>query len=87
MLAAPPTQRYQLIRREMTFTLFPADEKIDPILVPRITVDELQGPRQHRDRLDRLQLNTLVAEDFAPEVKRHARAVRRGHRAGQVEPA
>jgi type II secretion system protein D len=70
MLAAPPTQRWQLIRREVSFTLVPADDPIDPILVPRITVDELKGRGTTEIVSIVLQLNTLVAEDFAPEVKR-----------------
>ncbi|HEX4591632.1 MAG TPA: secretin N-terminal domain-containing protein, partial [Gemmataceae bacterium] len=70
LLAAPPTQRYQLIRREMSFTLVSAEEKIDPILVPRVTVDELKGRGNTEIVSTVVQLNTLVAEDYAPEVKR-----------------
>ena len=70
LLAAPVTQRYQLIRREMTYTLFPADEKPDPILVPRITVDEL--PKRGNTEIVQtvIQLNTMNADEYAPEVKR-----------------
>ena len=70
LLTAPPTQRYQIIRREMTFTLVPADEEIDPILLPRVTIDELKGRGNTEIVSTVLQLNTLVAEDYAPEVKR-----------------
>src|SRR5262249_34304525 len=34
-------QKFLLIRGEKSFTLVPADEKIDPALVPRVTVEEL----------------------------------------------
>src|SRR5262249_4939833 len=34
-------QKYILLRRERTFTLVPADETIDPGLLPRVNVDEL----------------------------------------------
>lgn len=37
----PDQQRYILIRRETSFVLVPADEKIDPTLVPRVLVEEL----------------------------------------------
>jgi type II secretion system protein D len=70
LLAAPPNQRWQLVRREQTFTLIPADEKPDPILVPRVTADEL-AKRGNTEIVSLVfQLSTLVAEDYAPEVKR-----------------
>src|SRR5438270_212987 len=70
LLAAPPNQRWQVIRREQTFTLVPADDKIDPILVPRVTIDELASRGNTEIVSVVLQLTTLVAEDYAPEVKR-----------------
>ena len=47
-----------------------ADEKIDPVLEPRVSVDEVTG----RGKTDVVTvvygLNTLVAEEIAPEVKK-----------------
>src|SRR5205085_7372155 len=63
-------QKWLLIRREATFMLVPADEKVDPTLVPRVTVDELKGRGNTEIASTVLSLNTLVAEDAAPEVKR-----------------
>ena len=66
----PDQQRYLLIRRETSFVLVPADERIDPTLIPRITLDEL--PARGKTEVVTLvySLNTLVAEEIAPEVKR-----------------
>src|SRR4051812_42152083 len=63
-------QKYLLIRREATFIIVSADEKPDPTLVPRIIVDELKGRGNTEMVSTVLSLNTLVAEDVAPEVKR-----------------
>ncbi|MBV9124315.1 MAG: hypothetical protein JO112_13230, partial [Planctomycetes bacterium] len=63
-------QKYVLIRRSQSFTLVPADEPIDPAIVPRISVDEL-GQRGNTEIVSMvLPLTSLVAEDFAPEVKK-----------------
>ncbi len=70
LLANPPSQRWQLIRREQTFTVVPADEPIDPILVPRVTIDELKARGNTEIVSTILQLNSLVGEDYAPEVKK-----------------
>ena len=66
----PDQQRYLLIRRETSFVLVPADERIDPTLIPRITLEEL--PVRGKTEVVTLvySLNTLVAEEIAPEVKR-----------------
>ncbi|MCI0700724.1 MAG: hypothetical protein L0241_06555, partial [Planctomycetia bacterium] len=59
-----------LIRRQATFTVVPADEKIDPTFVPRIKLDELDK----RARTELVQvvipLKTLVADDLVPDVKK-----------------
>jgi general secretion pathway protein D len=70
MLVAPPSQRWQILRLNTTLTLVPADEKIDPSLLPHLTPDELKGRGNSEIVSTVVQLNTLVAEDFAPEVKR-----------------
>jgi general secretion pathway protein D len=63
-------QKFIIIRREATFMVLPADEKIDPTLVPRVAIDELKGRGNTEIISTVLQLNTLVAEDVQPEVKR-----------------
>ena len=70
MLAAPANQRWQIIRRDSSFTTVSADEKIDPILVPRVSLEELKHRGNTEIVSTVLQLNTLVAADFAPEVKK-----------------
>src|SRR5262249_23607311 len=68
LLANSATQKFYMINRERSFTLVPADEKIDETLLPRIGVEELET--RGRTELVSLQLplKTLVAEDVAPEV-------------------
>ncbi|MFM8931326.1 MAG: hypothetical protein ACKOS8_05545, partial [Gemmataceae bacterium] len=66
----PDQQRYLLIRRETSFVLVPADERIDPTLIPRITLEELPGRGKTEVVTLVYSLNTLVAEEIAPEVKR-----------------
>jgi len=39
MLSGPPNQKFILIRRSATFTLVPADEKIDPVMLQRVNVE------------------------------------------------
>lgn len=60
------TQKRLLIRRDKLFTIVPADEKIDKILVPRIGVDDLKNRGNTEVVSVVIQLNTLVAEDIAP---------------------
>jgi hypothetical protein len=57
-------EKYILIRRHMTFFLQPADEKIDPTLVPRVSVDELDG----RGRTELVQAVLLVKGGLANDV-------------------
>ena len=66
----PDQQRYLLIRRDTSFVLVLADEKIDPVLVPRVSVDEVAGRGNTEVVTVVYSLNTLVAEEIAPEVKK-----------------
>lgn len=63
-------QKYVLIRRDASFTLVPADEKIDPAILPRISLADLA----HRGNTEIvsvvLPLTAMVAEDLATEVKK-----------------
>lgn len=70
LLANSDTQKFYLIRRERSFTLVPADEKIDPILLPRIEITELADHGNTEMVQVVLPLTTLIAEDLAPEVKK-----------------
>jgi hypothetical protein len=63
------SQKCLLIRRDTTFTVLPGDEKIDPILVPRVRLDDL-------DKRGRTELVSVVlpvtgfkAKVIAPEFK------------------
>jgi type II secretory pathway component GspD/PulD (secretin) len=62
-------QEYILVRRKVFFTLRPADEKIDPALVPLVRLDDL--PKRAKTELVMvvLPLTSLVVEDIVPEVK------------------
>ena len=70
LLANSETQKFYLIRRERSFTLVPADEKIDPSILPRINLDELDGRGNTEMVSIVLPLTSLVAEDVAPEIKK-----------------
>ncbi len=63
-------QKFILIRRHMTFFIQPSDEKIDPTLLPRITLDELKK----RGRTEIVQVvvpvTGMVVEDAQEELKR-----------------
>jgi type II secretory pathway component GspD/PulD (secretin) len=71
LIANSATQKYYLINRERSFTIVPADEKIDPS-----NLDSLKSPEEltSRGRTELVRvtfpLKTLVAEDVAPEVKK-----------------
>jgi type II secretory pathway component GspD/PulD (secretin) len=69
LLAHELTQKYYLINRERSYTLVPASEKIDPSLIPRIRLEDLED--RGRSELVSLvvPLKTLEPEDVAPEVK------------------
>jgi general secretion pathway protein D len=63
------TKKYLLIRLPQLFTLVDASEKIDPAMIPRITMDEL--PERGKTEVVSVvyRLKRLIAEDFAREVR------------------
>jgi hypothetical protein len=63
-------QKLLLVRREHSFTLIPADEKVDPGQVPRIGPDELE--KRGRTELVSLvvPLQSASADEVAPEVRK-----------------
>ncbi len=62
--------KYVLIRRDASFTLFPADEAIPPELVRGVPLEDLGTVGNSEIVRTILPLQTLIAEDTAPEVKR-----------------
>lgn len=64
------TQKFILVRRQVSFTILPSDEKIDLSLIPRIDLSEL--PRRGKTELVQvlIPLKTLNVEDTAPEVQK-----------------
>jgi RNA polymerase sigma factor (sigma-70 family) len=63
-------QKYILIRRTATFTVLPADEKIDPSLVLRVSLDDL-GERAKTELVSvELPLTDVSADDLGPDVKK-----------------
>jgi type II secretory pathway component GspD/PulD (secretin) len=63
-------QKYLLLRGEHSFRLVPADEKIDPGLVPRVRAEEL-GQRGRTELVTLvLPLSSVPAEEVATEVKK-----------------
>jgi RNA polymerase sigma factor (sigma-70 family) len=70
-LQSGSTQRkYVLIRRERSLLLLPADEKIDPTLVPRVGVAELAKHGRRELVKVAVPLIVLAAKDLAPDVKK-----------------
>jgi RNA polymerase sigma factor (sigma-70 family) len=63
-------QRYLLIRLEGSFTVLPAGEKIDPILLPRVGLDDLEKRGKTELVTVVVPLTNLTAKDLAPEVKK-----------------
>jgi RNA polymerase sigma factor (sigma-70 family) len=63
-------QKRVLLRRQATFIVVPADEKIDSTLIPRIELSEL--PNRGKTELVQvlILLKELDAKDTAPEVQR-----------------
>ena len=63
-------QKFILIRRQVTFLIHPADEKIDPTFIPRVELSDLKN----RGKTELLQvimpLKLLASEDMAPEVRK-----------------
>src|SRR5262249_35027972 len=64
------SQKYVLIRREQSFTLVPADEKIDPALLPRVTVAELNDHGKTEMVSVVVPLASLNADEFKDEAKK-----------------
>jgi type II secretory pathway component GspD/PulD (secretin) len=62
-------QKLILVRRAKTFTVEPADEKIDPAALPRVLPGELEQYGNTELVSVVFPLTSLVAEDFAAEVK------------------
>src|SRR5262249_8864921 len=61
---------YYLISRERSFTLVPANEKIDPVKIPRIRPEDLakHGKKELGQLV--LPLTHVNADDIAPQVKK-----------------
>jgi type II secretory pathway component GspD/PulD (secretin) len=70
LLGAEATNKYYLIHGERSFTVVPADEKVDPVLVPRVRAEDLD--RRGNTELVQVvvHLKSLVSEDLQPEVKK-----------------
>ena len=66
----PDQQRFLLIRRETSFVLVPADEKIDPTLIPRVAPEDLDRRGSTEVVSVVIGLGGAVAEDVAPELKK-----------------
>jgi type II secretory pathway component GspD/PulD (secretin) len=63
-------RKFVLLRRPTSITLLPADERIDPTMVPRVSIDEL-GRRGKTEIVSvLLPVKTVQAKDFAPEIKK-----------------
>jgi type II secretory pathway component GspD/PulD (secretin) len=69
-LAAQPTGKYIIIRQPTYLAVIPADQKLDPSLLPRIRIEELDQHGNTEMVSLVLPLNTLVAEDLAPQIER-----------------
>jgi len=63
-------QKYVLIRREASFTIVAADQKIPPEIVPRVAVEDLSERGKTEIVCTEVVLRKLLADEFAPEVKR-----------------
>jgi RNA polymerase sigma factor (sigma-70 family) len=63
-------RKYLLIRRTVTFTVLPADEKVDPTLVPRVRVGDLE--KRGRTELVSvvLPLTRVRAKEIGGDVKK-----------------
>jgi len=70
LLSGNQTQKFYLVNRERTFTLIPADEKLDPVVLPTVRPDDLE--KHGKTEMVRLimPLRVLVADDMADKVKR-----------------
>src|SRR5262249_17507307 len=63
-------EKWVLLNRGTSFTLVPADEKIDPALVPRIPISDLSEHGLTEIVSIVYQCKAIVAEDSGPEVKK-----------------
>jgi type II secretory pathway component GspD/PulD (secretin) len=70
LLSNSQTQKYYLINRDRSFTLIPADEKIDPQLIPRIKPEDLDKHGTTELVSIVLPLTMLVADEVAPQIKK-----------------
>jgi RNA polymerase sigma factor (sigma-70 family) len=70
LLANAGAQKFILICRPASFNLLPADEKIDPTLLPEIAPDALEKRGQTELVRVMLPLTSLSAKDIAPDVKK-----------------
>ncbi|MCI0380116.1 MAG: hypothetical protein L0215_21235 [Gemmataceae bacterium] len=62
--------RFHVMRRDSAFLLLPADERIDPALVPTVPIEDLAKRGQTELVRVVLPLKTLKAKDLVPEVRR-----------------
>jgi hypothetical protein len=62
-------QRHILIRRERQFTILPADQ-IDPLLVPRVRIEDLEQRGNTELVSVVVPLKALTAGEIAPEIKK-----------------
>jgi WD40 repeat protein len=63
-------QKFLLIRRDASFTVVPADERIDPALVPRVRVDELAGRGRSELVSVVLPLGSLAGKNLSQDVRK-----------------
>src|SRR5262249_49783613 len=70
LLANTEKQKFILIRRERSFTLVPADDPIQPELLPRITADELEGRGNTELVSVTFRPKSLVADDIASSIEK-----------------
>ncbi|HEV3262770.1 MAG TPA: secretin N-terminal domain-containing protein, partial [Gemmataceae bacterium] len=66
------SQKFLLIRRERSFTLVPADKPVDPAILPRIGIKDLDehGNTEMVQVVMKLKDAGLVADELAPEIKK-----------------
>ena len=62
------SQNFVIIRRSQTYTMVPSDKPIDPAILPRIGLDELNQHGRTEVVSVTLPLKALMAEDTAKEV-------------------
>ena len=63
-------QKYILLRRDASFTVLPADEKIDPTFVPRVRLEDLDKRGKTELVSVVLPLTHLKAKEIGPDVKK-----------------